>query len=124
MAHVENVAAFLVWCLRLPPGRHLFNYADKPDLEMRELVSMVHARLGGSGSVRRLPYAAAMGLGAAAELVSRITGRSLPLSRVRVRKFAANTQFSAARAHEAGFTPPFSLEDALARTVEAEFAGP
>jgi nucleoside-diphosphate-sugar epimerase len=124
MAHVENVAAFLEWCLRLPPGRHLFNYADKPDLEMRELVSMVHARLGGSGSVRRLPYAAALGLGAAAEVVSRLTGRSLPLSRVRVRKFAANTQFSAGRALTAGFAPPISLKDALARTVEAEFTQP
>ena len=123
MAHVENVAAFLEWCLNLPRGRHLFNYADKPDLEMRELVSTVHARLGGSGRVRGLPFAAAMALGAAAEGVSRLTGRSLPLSRVRVRKFAANTRFSAARALAAGFAPPLELREALERTVEVEFGG-
>lgn len=123
MAYVENVAAFLEWCLRFGPGHHLFNYVDKPDLDMRELVSTVHARLGRKGGVRHFPYPLAMALGAAAEVAARLTGRSLPLSRVRVRKFAASTQFSAARALGAGFVPPLPLRDALARTVDAEFGG-
>lgn len=121
MAYVENVAAFLEWCLRCGPGTHLFNYVDKPDLDMNELVRTVLAGLGRESAVRHLPYPLALALGAAADAVSLLTRRNLPLSRVRVRKFAASTQFSAARALAAGFSPPLSLRDALARTVKQEF---
>ena len=37
MAYVENVAGALVHALTFGPGVHVFNYADKPDLDMNEL---------------------------------------------------------------------------------------
>ena len=49
MAYVENVADFLRFALESPErGFRLFNYADKPDLAMNELVSLVRADLGRS----------------------------------------------------------------------------
>ena len=39
MAYVENVAAFIEFTLSLDPGAHIFNYIDKPDLDMNTLVS-------------------------------------------------------------------------------------
>ena len=56
----------------------------------------------------------------ALDALSCISHRSVPISAVRVRKFCANTQFSAAKAVEAGFTSPFDLESALIRTIRAE----
>ena len=41
MAYVGNVAALLSYTLTFNPGFHLFNYIDKPDLDMNTLVAMV-----------------------------------------------------------------------------------
>jgi len=38
MGYVLNLSQFLTTLLGSTPGRHLFNYADKPDLNMEELV--------------------------------------------------------------------------------------
>jgi nucleoside-diphosphate-sugar epimerase len=47
MAYVENVAGFLEHCVGLGPGEHLYNYVDKPDLDMNALVGLVRGHLGG-----------------------------------------------------------------------------
>ena len=39
MAYVENVAAFIEYCLSLKPGKDIYNYIDKPDFDMNSLVS-------------------------------------------------------------------------------------
>ncbi len=46
MAYVENVAGVLVHALNFGPGVHVFNYADKPDLDMNELTALARAALG------------------------------------------------------------------------------
>ncbi len=37
-------------------GKHLFNYADKPDMSVKDLVDHVRSELGMSKSLPRLPY--------------------------------------------------------------------
>jgi nucleoside-diphosphate-sugar epimerase len=39
LAYVANLADFLVYALRFGPGVHVYNYADKPDLDMNRLVA-------------------------------------------------------------------------------------
>ena len=46
MAYVGNVSALLVYALRLGAGAHLFNYADKPNYSMQELVDTLLQSLG------------------------------------------------------------------------------
>jgi hypothetical protein len=61
-----------------------------------------------------------MAIGTAFDAVARMTGRTFPISRVRVRKFCAETSFTSA-ASATGFTPPVALPTAIERTVRHEF---
>jgi len=49
-----------------------------------------------------------------------VSGRSFPISRVRVRKFCAETSFTSA-APATGFVPPVTLGTAIEQTVRHEF---
>jgi nucleoside-diphosphate-sugar epimerase len=125
MAYVENVAGVLVHALTFGPGMHVFNYADKPDLDMNELTELAGAALGdGRARTLRIPYVLGLGAGMVADLAARLTGRSFPLSAIRVRKYRANTQFANARVLATGFVPPHDLRDALIATIRHEFGSP
>ena len=121
MAYVENVAAFLEYSLSFKPGLHIYNYIDKPDFDMNTLVSEARKTLFGKNNVGlRLPAFLGMAIGYFADAVAKITGKSLPVSSIRVKKFMGTTQF-ASSISETGFVPPVSLEEGLARTLRYEF---
>jgi GlcNAc-P-P-Und epimerase len=120
MAYVGNLAEFLVHALGFGPGIHLYNYADKPDLDMSGLVTLAGESLGRAGPVR-IPYAFAMAAGAICDGLGWLTGQQLPISRIRVKKYAANTRFAADRLASTGFKPPYALRDALVVTIRHEF---
>ena len=123
LAYIDNLVAFLIHTAQLGPGVHLFNYVDGPDMTMRDLVSLarktLHAKSGTGPSV---PLVLAMALGHMADALAAITGRSLPISAMRLRKFTRTTTFTS-RAHH-GFIPPVSLHEGLQRTLQAEFLNP
>jgi nucleoside-diphosphate-sugar epimerase len=121
LAYVENVSAFLVHSLASGPGVHLFNYADGPDLDMRSLSAEVAQRMSVALPRMAVPFAAGYAVGTTLDLVARVTGMTFPLSAVRVKKFCANTQFSAGRALSTGFQPKVSLSEALGRVIQSEF---
>jgi nucleoside-diphosphate-sugar epimerase len=124
MAFVENVASLLAAAVTFGPGGHLFNYIDKPDLSMNELVMLVKTCLGMPARIGlRIPYPAAYLAGMAADLASKVFRRELPVSAIRVRKFCATTQFRSSHLAATGFVPPVSLSDGLARTIVYEFLG-
>ncbi|WP_448581190.1 NAD-dependent epimerase/dehydratase family protein [Thermaurantiacus sp.] len=122
ICYVDNCASFLETRLAAPAGVEIFNYVDKPDLTMRELVNLIAAECG-VGTVPRLPLpmalAGALANGSAA--LSRLAGRRPIVTRERLEKFAMSTAF-ATRAFELGFSPEIPLEKALAKTIQAEIA--
>lgn len=121
MAYVENVAAFLEYSLSFKPGLHIYNYIDKPDFDMNTLVSEARKTLFGKNNVGlRLPAFLGMAIGYFADIVAKLTGKTLPVSSIRVKKFMGTTQF-ASSVGETGFVPPVSLEEGLARTLRYEF---
>lgn len=121
MAYVENVAAFLEYSLSFKPGLHIYNYIDKPDFDMNTLVSETRKTLFGKNNVGlRLPAFLGMAIGYFADVVAKLTGKTLPVSSIRVKKFMGTTQF-ASSVGETGFVPPVSLEEGLARTLRYEF---
>jgi GlcNAc-P-P-Und epimerase len=121
MAYVENITAFLEHALSFAPGVHIHNYVDKPDFDMNTLVSTVRQMLGkGRGVGPRLPFSLGMALGKGCDLIARISGRSLPVSSIRVKKFCATTEF-ATNIAQTGFIPPVGIQEALERTVRYEF---
>lgn len=125
MAYVGNVANFLRHAATSDCRYGVFNYVDGPDFDMNTLVAEVRRKvLSRPGIGLRLPYSLGLLLGYLADAATQITGRSLPVSSIRIRKFCASTSFSSAKGDLQGFVPPFDLRDGLERTLVAEFLAP
>lgn len=121
MAYVENVAAFIEYSMDFKPGVHIFNFIDKPDFTMNQLVGAVQRILGKSEKISfRLPFALGYALGKGFDLIAAVTGRRLAISSIRVKKFCANSVYNTA-IDSTGFVPPVPLEQALEQTVRHEF---
>lgn len=111
MAYIGNIVEFLESCLKTDQNYGVYNYADTPDLTMNELVSQVRQALKRKQGVGlRLPFWFGVLLGYVADAVSKISGRNLPVSSIRVKKFASSTEFPSAMIELNGFDAPFALE--------------
>lgn len=121
MAYVENVAAFIEHSLTMNPGIHLYNYVDKPDFDMNTLIVTVKKSLGKKPVVGiRLPYFAGITAGIFFDFIGFMTGKKLPVSYIRIKKFCMNSCFQTA-AEKSGFIPPFSIEKGLENTISYDF---
>lgn len=124
MAYVGNVVAFIKDKLeKQEAGYHVFNYADKPDYNMNELVSVIEEKMKLRTPKIRIPYFIGMIGGYCFDIFSKITGKKLSVSSVRVKKFCVTTQFNATKAHNS-FNAPYSLKQGLDKTLEHEFINP
>ena len=124
MSYVGNLVDFILFLLETQKdaiGFSVFNYVDKPDLTTRELVSIVSKVLNRRIPSFPIPYWIGMAGGYCFDLLSKISGKNLPISSVRVKKFCATTQFDASKAESTGFKPRFTLEEGLARMLRSEF---
>lgn len=125
MAYVGNIVAFVKFMIdNVTEGYNVFNYVDKPDNNMNQLVAHVSKVLGRHIPATHLPYWLGMAGGYCFDLLAAVTGKKPAVSSVRVKKFCATTEFDAAKAHSSGFTAPYTLDEGLARTLEFEFVHP
>ena len=121
MAYVENIAAFIEYSMSFRPGVHTYNFIDKPDFTMNQLVGSVKRMLGQHDNIGfRLPYAVGYGIGKGFDLVAALTGKRLSISSIRVKKFCANSVYNTA-IDNTGFVPPVPLAQALEKTIRHEF---
>tara|TARA_B100000900_G_C20601770_1_gene725962 strand:- start:5051 stop:6031 length:981 start_codon:yes stop_codon:yes gene_type:complete len=124
MAYVGNVVAFIKDRLdKLDSGYHVFNYADKPDFSMTELVKIIENKMNISTPKLKIPYWIGGLGGYLFDLIGFITRKKLSISSVRVKKFCATTQFDALKAHS-NFKAPYTLEQGLNATLDYEFINP
>lgn len=122
MGYVLNLSRFLTILAQINPGRHAYNYADKPDLSTEELVTTALKAFGKGHRINfRIPYAIGLLGGYAFDLLAKITGRTYPVSSIRIKKFCAETRVCAERLKEIGFIPPYSLTDGLSRMIASDF---
>tara|TARA_A100000171_G_C2139709_1_gene153909 strand:- start:600 stop:1562 length:963 start_codon:yes stop_codon:yes gene_type:complete len=122
MAYVGNVASFIKYSVnQFGPGIHTYNYVDKPDLNMNELIQVCETSLLKKISKIRVPYFLGLLGGYSFDFLAFLRGKPLPISSVRVKKFCATTEYNASKAHSSGFSAPYSLQDGLDRTLKAEF---
>ena len=125
MAYIGNIVAFLETCVATEQKYGVYNYVDTPDLTMNELVSRVRAKLKGKNGVGlRLPYWLGLLLGYTADFAAKLSGKNLPVSSIRVKKFASSTEFKSATASLENFQAPFSLSNGVERTLQSEFIAP
>ena len=121
MAYVENVAAFIEYCLTLKSGIHIYNYADKPDFTMNDLVSRIRQIVGRSDKTRlRIPYFIGLLIGQSFDLLAFITRKKFSISSIRIKKFCSNSVYESA-VSSSGFIAPVHLIDGIKSTVKFEF---
>lgn len=122
MAYVGNIVAFTKFLMEnKTTGYNVYNYIDKPDFNMNELVGHVSKVLNKHIPTTHFPYWLGMLGGYGFDLLAKITGKKLTVSSVRVKKFCATTEFDATKVKETGFKAPYTLGEGLARTLEFEF---
>lgn len=125
MAYVGNIVAFVKFMIEhKTAGYNVFNYVDKPDFNMNDLVNLVEKTLKKHIPATHFPYWLGMAGGYCFDLLAKITGKKLTISSVRVKKFCATTEFNADRMLKSGFKAPYTLQEGLSRTLEYEFIHP
>jgi GlcNAc-P-P-Und epimerase len=125
MAYVGNMAEFLRFLITAEVGPvAVFNYADKPDMDVNQIVTVAASALG--RSLRRLPLpgSVAMLMGYAGDLAGLLARRVLTLNSERIRKFLADTSLPTDRVKATGFVAPYDLREAFVQTIRSEFPTP
>lgn len=125
MAYVGNVVAFVKYLIdNITDGYNVFNYVDKPDLDMNHLTELVCRTLGKRLPSVRLPYWIGMAGGYFFDAIAFIFRIKPTISSVRIKKYCSTTQYDSTKAHNTGFVPPYTLSEGLTRTMEFEFIHP
>lgn len=125
MAYVGNIVAFVKYMIdNVKEGYNVFNYIDKPDFTMNELVEHVEKVLNKHIPSTHFPYWMGMLGGYCFDVLAKLTGKKLSISSVRVKKFCATTQYDATKVSQTNFKAPYTLGEGLARTLEFEFVHP
>lgn len=125
MAYVGNVVAFIKYLIEnKTEGYNVYNYIDKPDLTMNDLVYNVSKVL--NKKIPAIHFSLWLGMlgGYCFDCLAFFTRKKLTVSSVRVKKFCATTQFDSSKVQSMDFIPPFTLEEGLANTLTCEFMNP
>lgn len=124
MAYVGNIVAFIKNKItNKEPGYNIYNYSDKPDYNMSDLIYVIEEKLKIKNNKYKIPYFLGYSIGLFFDLIAFIINKKLTVSSVRIKKFCATTQFDARKAH-ANFKSPYSLKEGIDKTLEHEFINP
>ena len=122
MGYVLNLSSFLTALLTSETGQFVYNYADKPDLSMNELIDVFYSTIGKNHKNNiQIPYTFGLMGGYCYDILSKITGKTYPISSIRIKKFCADTVVSAEKVKDTGFIAPYLLIDGLKRMIKSEF---
>ena len=122
MGYVLNLTNFLATLLKCEPGQFVYNYADKPDLNMNELIDIFHNTIGKNHRINlKIPYALGLMGGYGYDLLAKITGKTYSISSIRIKKFCADTVINTDKLQNTGFVPSYSLAEGLSRMIKSEF---
>jgi len=119
LCYVENLTEATDFCLdRMAPGVATFNYVDKKDLEVNQMIDIISGSLNKKVPSVHLPLWLGLGIGRVFDLASKLTGRNLAVSSARVKKLTTPTRFAAGLIRDCGFLPRYSLKEGLQNMVD------
>lgn len=122
MAYVGNIVDFVKYIIEKGnDGCNIFNYCDKPDITVNELVKVAKNVMNSSIPRLRIPYLIGYTGGLMMDMAALITRTKLSISSVRIKKFCATTQYDCSKMKATGFIPPYRLTEGLERTIDFEF---
>jgi len=118
IAYVGNVAAAVSFLLdRARPGAEVFNLADEPAMTSRAIAEHLAQELGVGLPALSVPEFVALPLAMPLDWLASISGKNLPVTSSRIRKYLTDTEHQARALRAAGFQPPVAPEEGMARTV-------
>ncbi len=120
MGYVSNIAKFLTELID-KKGIQVFNFCDKPDLSSSEIASIIADKLDKKLSNIKLPLWLGLLTGSLLDIAAKVSGKKLPISAIRIRKFAAETTISTAKLEATQFLPKYSLKDGLQIMIDNDF---
>ena len=123
MCYIENISSFIKNRLESNQlGFNIYNYVDKPDYSMNELLSQTKKTLDLDIPEIKIPYFLGLLAGYFFDFMAILSNKKLAVSSVRVKKFCATTNFDAKKAHSV-FDAPYTINEGLNRTLNYEFIG-
>jgi nucleoside-diphosphate-sugar epimerase len=118
IAYVRNIVDATIFLMgKMKQGVEIYNYADEPQLTSREVATSITKSLRKKEPVI-LPYWLVYTMGIPFDILIKITGKDLPISTNRVKKFCTQTYHKAEKILEVGFKPKYSTIDGLQNMVE------
>ncbi len=128
MAFVENVAAFIAHVADCGPGSSgvsVYNYCDKPDFNMNELLAVAAASIGQGESQAISAFPIAWAWRSVPSSTPSRAGREKPSRSARsaCRNSAPTRSSMQTACAKTGFAPPYDLREGLMETIAREFKG-
>jgi len=121
IAYVENLSSFIAHSISFSNGLHIYNYVDKPDFSMIDMIKLIKKTLYIKNNITiKIPYFFALISTFFIDIFSRIFNVKFSISSIRVKKFCSDSLFNT-KVKNSGFKPPFDIEEALKKTIQYEF---
>ena len=121
LAYVGNLVHFINFTLKTNSGVYIFNYVDKPDYSLNNLIKDIYCAFGFLYNNKvKIPYSLGLLFGYVFDVLNFIFKQNFPLTSIRVKKFCADSVYESS-ALSSGFKPPFPLKLAIEKTIKYEF---
>jgi nucleoside-diphosphate-sugar epimerase len=122
IACVKNLVDFSLFLLfeKISQIDHqvIFNYVDYPQMSFKETINIIHEEMGKPEPRLRIPLGLALSISKLFDIVIAITGKNLPISSVRLKKTASQTQFETVRVPDWNYRPEWSTVEGLREMVK------
>ena len=117
IAYVQNlVEATLFLIEKMKPGMAIYNYSDEPQLSSRSIATVISEALGKRKPIT-FPYWLIYAMGIPFDWAIKLTGKDLPISTNRIKKFNTETYHKADKVRREGFSPKWTNKEGLQRMV-------
>jgi GlcNAc-P-P-Und epimerase len=117
IAYVKNVVGATQFLkTKMTTGMQVFNYADTPQYSSHDIAATISQALE-QKEPTTLPYWLVYLMALPFDLAIKITGKDLPISTNRVKKFCTETYHKADKILSVGFQPQYTNQDGLKKMV-------
>lgn len=119
VAYVENLVDANIFLIdKLKPGIQIFSYSDEPQMTIAQIVDVIGTYLPSGPPKIKLPLFLAVSLGSIFDILAKITGRNLPITAARMKKFATPTHHTSKKIREQGFVQKIEIAEGFRRMID------
>jgi len=119
IAYVGNLVKYILSTID-NTGLSITNYADKPDLTMKQLINLININLGKKKGRLSIPYLIGICAGYAFDLIAFIFRKEISISSIRIKKFCANSIINTNKLDQLNIQSLIPLKSAIEKTINYE----